>query len=526
MTSSKEQLKEILNSGNKSDILAVFVFDENDTAERIYKKFALYSRYHFSRYFSSKDSPYHKQMVINIIKSYLGEINYLDIAYRGFAKTTYGKVLLTYFLTNDMRSDRRKYIKVLTKDIKNSKQIVTDTYNMLLELRPFYGDMFLQEGDKKREETMSSFTTVHQVKLTAGTIGQTQRGHVQDAYRPDWIWFDDVEDAKSVRSPVQTQGAIESIEEAITGLSADGNYFVTANYISEYGAVQHFKDKEFIITDIFPILDEDGKPTWDRFTMEKIEELRADSLDWWGEYMCDPARSDNKFFDIETIDRMIEQTIEPIRVEAGMKVFKDYFVGHKYIIGADVAGGGGLDHSAFVVWDVTTGETVATYKNNKIEPRLFAHELARAGNKYGGCIIAPENNSIGVACVDALSDIYSNIYRQENIATHSSFGQGVTKKLGYNTNSRTKPNMLGELKLATQEGSIVVYDKDILLEMRSFVFDDMAVTEPLPTRHFDLLMATSIGWVIRGNATGQKDGLTKYNEMVRRRERVRKYSGL
>jgi hypothetical protein len=39
---------------------------------------------------------------------------------------------------------------------------------------------------------MGAFTTTDQRKLLAGTVGITQRGHLQDAYRPDWLVLDDV----------------------------------------------------------------------------------------------------------------------------------------------------------------------------------------------------------------------------------------------------------------------------------------------------------------------------------------------
>ena len=53
---------------------------------------------------------------------------------------------------------------------------------------------FPKQKETKGEETMTVFTTVDGVKLMAGTVGMTQRGHVQDAYRPDFLVFDDVED--------------------------------------------------------------------------------------------------------------------------------------------------------------------------------------------------------------------------------------------------------------------------------------------------------------------------------------------
>ena len=519
---SKDTIYRIFESGSQEERLALFGFDGKNNPIQIRKKFTLFSRFFFSRYFNSKDSEDHKRMVENIIKAYLGEINYLDIAYRGFAKTTYGKVLLVYLLTNDRRDNRRKYIKILTKDLKNSKQIVTDVYNMLLEVKPLYGDMFMKEGEKKREETMGSFTTSNQVKLTAGTIGQTQRGHVQDAYRPDWIWFDDVEDRDSIRSSVKTVAIIDSIEEAISGLSTDGTYFVTANYISEYGAVQHFKDKTHIVTDIFPILDENGNPTWERFTPEKIEELKADAMDWWGEYMCDPTRSDDKFFPIDVLDEF--EILEPIKNEAGYLVFEEYNPVYRYSIGADIAGGNGLDSSTAVVLNLSKGTVAGIYYNNNIVPDVFAHELARIGNKYGACIIAPENNSIGLSTIDTLRGIYNNIYIETSRFT---INPHMTQKFGWNTNSRTKPDMLYKLRSGIAEGLLVINQKELKQELKSYSFNDLQDNaEPLATRHFDLLMALGIAWAVKDFAPQKQDPLERYENFKKRQSKINTRTGM
>lgn len=177
-------------------------------------------------------------------------------------------------------------MKILCRDLSNSRQVTTDVYNMLLEVMPIFGDMFEKEGDKKREETMGGFTIKGDRKFTAGTVGQDQRGKIQDAYRPDFLWFDDIEDRTSVSSQVITQSVIEKVEEALDGMSPDGTYVCTANYISEYGSVAYLAGKENVKQMLFPIM-EDNTPTWeDRFPFEKCMEIKKNAYDWFGEYLC------------------------------------------------------------------------------------------------------------------------------------------------------------------------------------------------------------------------------------------------
>jgi len=224
-------------------------------------------------------------MVLNYIQSYNGIKNGIEIAFRGAAKTSILKLFVTFVLLND-RDVKRKYIKILAKDLKNAVQFVTDVYNNLVKVEITYGDVFELQGDLKQEKRMNSFTLKNSAKLTAGTVGQTQRGHLQDAYRPDWVLFEDIEDRESVSSIVITEGVINRIDEAISGLSFDGNYHVNANYISDAGTVQWFLDKNGIIKHIVPIIDTKGEPAWARYTPDKIEQLKNEAEDWAGEYLC------------------------------------------------------------------------------------------------------------------------------------------------------------------------------------------------------------------------------------------------
>ena len=215
MTSSL--LKEVILGNDIAEKRVVFSFNGETPIEKVLIKFKLFTQTNLARYFKGKGAQFHDVMVRNLIKSYRGE-NYINLAFRGSSKTTLAKLFLVFVLLND-EDHSRKYIKILSRDIKNPKQIVTDIYNMCLELRGIHGDVFEKEGDKKREETMGSFTMKTGVKLTAGTVGQSQRGNIQDAYRPDWIIFDDVEDRESISSQSITEGIIARSDEAITGLA-------------------------------------------------------------------------------------------------------------------------------------------------------------------------------------------------------------------------------------------------------------------------------------------------------------------
>lgn len=278
-------LKDIALNGTPAEKRELFSFTLEESDERIVLKYKLFARSCYPQYFTHKAPPHHDTRIKNYLQSYRGIKNGIEIAYRGDAKTSHAKLFLTFVILNDKNAYRR-YMKVLSRDLKNAAQLVTDVYNNIVSVSFIYGDIFEKEGDIKREERMGSFTTKRQQKLIAGTVGQTQRGHLQDAFRPDWVLFEDVEDRESVSSIAITEGVIQRSDEAIQGLAFDGSYHVNANYISDAGTIQWFLNKAKILKHIVPIVDGAGKPAWDRYTPDILEKLKADSEDWAGEYLC------------------------------------------------------------------------------------------------------------------------------------------------------------------------------------------------------------------------------------------------
>ncbi len=493
---SKEYIERIILDGSKSEKLALYQFDSSMDVKEISKRFNLFVVGNFVRYFKTKPAPFHDEMVEHYIKSYLGQEKYLNIGYRGCAKTSLKKLFDVYVLLNDTSEKKKRYIKVLTKDINNSKQIVTDVYNLIFETSWLYGDVFEKEGRIKREETMGSFTMKDGRKYSSGTVGQVQRGQIQDAYRPDWLWIEDVEDSSTIRSMVQTQSIISKIDEAIQGMSDDGTYVVTANYISEEGTVEWLKNKNGIVTQITPIIDKEGNPTWDKFTKEKIESIKNDAEDWQGDYLCDPTSGKDKFFDIRVVDKLISQA-KPSTTEVGfVKLWDEYKPHHKYGIGGDTAEGVGRDSNALSLYDFSSNTVIGTFHSNEIAPDSFGYEMAKIGRMFGCCIVAPERNNTGHATIAALKeDKYPNIYKE---VVKDKYTDEQTDKLGWGTDRKTRPTMWFDFRKDFNDGLITVYDIELLEEIRKYTkadFNDR--TTGLITRHFDLLTSAVIGWQLR-----------------------------
>lgn len=473
-------------------------------------KFQLWARWFFPQYFKAEDAPFHKDIDTFNWRVYRGALKFfVDIVFRGGAKTTRTKLFIAFAMAND-EDHSRKYIKVLTKDIANAKQAVTDIYNMLIadRVQHYYPEIFVK-SDQKREETMSSFTTATGVKIRAGTVGTDQRGDIQEDARPDFVWFDDFETRKTLRSAVETQSIWDNMEEAKNGLSKNGGAIYTCNYLSERGNVHKLvnptPNKEVLIVPIRY----NGQPMWNAYTAEEINRIERDADDFAGEYLCEPSAGADVFFDRATLDRQIKKA--PLKTIADFKIFHNYNPSHRYGSGHDVAGGVGLDSSTSVFIDFSTlpNRVVATFKSNTIAPDLFGDEINSQALRFGEPIVAVENNKFDM-CIGRLKQLYSNLFFTEQKATRVGTAPRV-QHYGWNTNAMTKPKMLYDFKKAVEDGHLELSDPDLIAEARSYSRDDLMDRDEdvrLTTRHFDLLVAGAIAWQMKDYAQVKKETAT------------------
>ena len=522
--SKNKTIEEILDKGDVGDIRGLFAFDNQDTEKEVLLRFNIWGRYFFPKFYKFKDADFHEDIDKNNYRVYSGKkvkrgiiisiIKYfIDIVFRGGAKTTRTKLFLAFCIANDT-DHKRKYLKVLTKDLDNAKQTVTDIYNLLISISEYYPEIF-KKTNLKKEERMDSFTTWTGVKMRAGTVGTDQRGQIQEESRPDFIWFDDFETRKTLRSAVETKAIWDNMEEAKTGLSIDGGAVYTCNYISERGNVHRLVQKQGNKNTsvlIVPIRFE-GKTMWPYYSIEAIKLLEKDSDDFEGEYLCEPSAGANVFFDRSSLDRQI--TKQPIKEIAGFKMFYAYSPSHRYGNGADIGGGVALDSSADVTIDFSTtpNRVVATFASNLIKPDDYGDELASHGNRYGECIVAPENNKFDM-CIGRLKQIYKNIYFTLVKVVRVGLDPR-TKTFGWNTNRMSKPQMLMDFKGAVADGHLELTDRALVAEAKAYTRDDLMDKDEDPrliTRHFDLLMAACIAWQMKTHATKKENEETAYKQ--------------
>lgn len=506
-----DQIKQILDNGTVKEKLALFQFNVSESNDKILLKFNLWSRKLFPNYHESPDAPFHDDINLYNLKVYKGEIDqFVNAAFRGAGKDVKTQLFVTFAILNDT-SHFRKYFKVLSDDGTNAEQTVTDIYNMLVNpaVTKIYGNLF--EASKfKREERMSSFTTATGIKCVADTVGTAQRGAKQEESRPDFLWFNDFETRTTLRSVTKTRTIRENMEEARTGLQKGGGCIYTCNYVSELGNVHDLiktklSDRKKVL--IIPII-EGSKIMWDRYNMEDIEVMKKTDLDFEGERLCKPDSSKDIYFDREKLDEQV--AIEPIKEVGGLKIFKEYNPGHRYAGGHDVAGGVGLDSSTsvFIDFDTIPARVVGTYHSNTILPEAFGNEIYNEANKFGGCLVAIENNKYDQAVLKAKllgAKLFLTPGKQTKI------GYATPTTYGWSTNSLTKNQMMSSLAEALEAGLIDLNDQELIDECKAYTRNDLIDREPDPrdtTRHFDLVIALAIAWQMRNYAT--KKPVSKY----------------
>lgn len=171
-------------------------------------------------------------------------------------------------------------------------------------------------------------------------------------------------------------------------------------------------------------------------------------------------------------------------------IYKEHDPGEQYYIGADVAmGTRDGDYSVAQVLDGKKRE-VAVWRGH-VHPDYFATVLYHLGEKYNWARIAPEVNNHGIlTCTRLAKDLaYPNFFLNE---IKDKEDDQFTNQLGFQTNVKTKPLIIDELRAALREGSIEIYDKTTLREMLTYVVTETGKLEADEGCHDDTVMSLAI----------------------------------
>jgi hypothetical protein len=206
--------------------------------------------------------------------------------------------------------------------------------------------------------------------------------------------------------------------------------------------------------------------------------------------------SEKAYFPIEYINEQREFSKKSIRDFEGFRIYQEKQFDDEYQIGADPADFG-QDYSVIIVTSKRHGDVVATWKG-KIPADELSNKINQIGRIYRFPLVILEKNGIGLATLNSLKKIYSNIYQEEIF-------DNVTKKkrqkLGWTTTFANKPLLFDNYLRLLRENRIRINDERILDEMKTFVWSDEAKTKGLGAEtgfHDDMVMAAALAfWGIK-----------------------------
>lgn len=157
--------------------------------------------------------------------------------------------------------------------------------------------------------------------------------------------------------------------------------------------------------------------------------------------------------------------------------------GQRYVIGCDPTDGQGSDNGVVDVWDADTMEQVAQFYG-KLRSDELAELLADLGYFYNHAFVGVENNMISTVLF--LSKIYDNYFFSNTVDEKT---RKRTKKLGFNTNTKTRNLVIDNFIVAFEDGSVTIHSKITQSEMKTFVKKANGKREHADGKHDDTLFA-------------------------------------
>lgn len=532
ITKFKKEVVEIIKNGTKE--------------QRIYicgQKFAYFAISYFGRYFTYPVAPFHWEMFDDVerlvysspeeIAQKLEEIAW--IIFRESAKTSLAKIFVLWcicykkknYIAYDSydKSNAEAALFDIVVELQTNSALIRDFGNLFYRKRH---KEFLEEASRKR---IGEFITENKIKVEAFSTQESTRGRLYNNIRPDLFVLDDIENDKTKDSYPIISKIISHIDELKAGIGVNGSVLYLGNLITSEGVISYVmescKNNPKAIVRNIPVMDKKtGELAWPgKFVLTNAEaieinatiedplkrkvsiEAKKSTLNAGGkkvfekEMMNDPETAGELVFDRDIINIKLDKTKDPDKVVAGVKYWGSYNPRHRYGIGGDTSEGIGRDAQALVLIDFSTTppRVIATFKDNQMDPATFGHVMAKVGNEFGGCVLAPEVNNTGYATVAELngSDLgYRNIYVRKVMDKVS---KQEVDAFGWKSTGGNRWTIISSFVDAVENGEIEILDESLLLECKYFKKRDVSVLKLQDgmTRHFDKLIAAAIAWEMR-----------------------------
>jgi len=176
-------------------------------------------------------------------------------------------------------------------------------------------------------------------------------------------------------------------------------------------------------------------------------------------------------FNKEQLDKLWENAEDGEVRQGFIHILYPPRVGTQYVGGVDVGEGVGLDYSCLTLVgrQGLDSEVCAIIYTNRVATDLFAYECDKLCREYFECLLAVENNAIGVAVLNKLQELgYPKLY----------YSDTNKQKVGWTTGEKNKQTAIVELIQSVNDGSLVTKFKPQVKEMMEYQWVN---GKPVPT---------------------------------------------
>ncbi len=194
-------------------------------------------------------------------------------------------------------------------------------------------------------------------------------------------------------------------------------------------------------------------------------------------------------FDLDILSRLYEKSLnDPIKTDGFLNFYEEIDPLVKYVIGVDTSEGLVTgDNSSAVILNARDYSIAANY-SGKMPPDLFANYLRDWANQFNEALVVCEVNNHGLVTLTTLREIYYHIYYRKHFDETSNIW---TKKIGFQTSTKTKPLLISNLDKAIRH-DLKITAKLILDELRTYIIIDDGQTEASEGSHDDSVIATAL----------------------------------
>lgn len=191
------------------------------------------------------------------------------------------------------------------------------------------------------------------------------------------------------------------------------------------------------------------------------------------------AVTGDHFFDIDALESF--QLLDPITKgeifpenlkyefrdipHGRIELFEKPWPGQVYYITVDTSKGVNKDEAAIYVGNVRLNQDAAIVVGD-IESDDLAEIAIALGHYFNNALIICENNSYGFMTAKTIFNSYGNVYFRGDSKTGT---VKETRDIGFNTNSRTRPEMLGRMSEEIRLRSTVMKSKKLNYECKTFI---------------------------------------------------------